>query len=77
MTNPQLPSRSANAPRTIVYGEIVTVTAVDTVTGICTLDAGDGSMLTEVLYLGRPPAAGDQVVLLTFSGISVVLGGSG
>jgi hypothetical protein len=76
MTNPQLPSQSANLPRAVVYGYMANVTAVDTITGVCTLDAGDGSVLSEVLYLGRAPTVGAQVVLFTFRGNSVVLGGA-
>ena len=75
--NPQIPSLSANLPRAIVYGYLVTVTARDTVTGVCTLDVGDGSVLTEVLYLGPAPIVGAQVVMLTFRGNTVVLGGTG
>lgn len=75
--NPQLTSAAANLPREIAYAYLVTVTAVDAVAGECTLDVGDGSTLTGVLFIGRTPVVGAQVVLFTFSDISVAVGGSG
>lgn len=77
MTNPQLPSTSANLPREVMYGELATVTAVDAVAGECALDVGDDSELTGVLFLGPKPVVGAQVLLINFSDISVVLGGTG
>lgn len=76
MTDPQTTSSAANRDRDIVRGTLATVTAVDTITGICSIDDGSG-ILTEVLYLGPAPKIGAQVTYLMFRTTSVVLGGTG
>ena len=70
-------SPAANLPRELVHGWIGTVTTVDTVTGVCSVDPGDGQPLNEVLYLGPAPKVGAQVALFTFQDTAVALGGTG
>lgn len=70
-------SPAANLPRSVAHAWIATVTSVDTITGVCSVDTGDGAVLDEVLYLGAAPKVGAQVVLFMFQRISVVLGGTG
>lgn len=70
-------SPAANLPHNTARGYLANVTSVDTVTGVCSIDTGDGDVLTEVLYLGAAPKVGAQIVLLTFGATSVVLGGTG
>lgn len=78
MTNPAMAtSAAANAPLSAVIGAIATVTTVDTVTGVCSVDPGDGDIVDELLYLGAAPKVGAQVVLLTFRLTAIVLGGTG
>lgn len=77
MTDPQRSSRSANTAHAITYGYLGTATAVDTVTGVCSVDPGDGNPISEVLYLGAAPKVGAQVAVLIFRNACVVLGGTG
>lgn len=77
MTHPLADVAKAAADPLPVRAYLATVTAVDTVTGVVTIDVGDGAPLAGILYLGRPPAVGRQVLYLTFRRNGVVLGGDG
>lgn len=52
------------------------ITAVDTVTGTCSIDIGDGQPLTQIIYVGRPVVVGQQALLITFRRNAVVIGGT-
>ena len=56
---------------------LVLCTAVDLVTGTCTVDSpdGGGDTLTEVQYIGAPPTVGAMVIYSTFDKHGIVIGG--
>jgi hypothetical protein len=59
-------------------GYVVTVTAVDTATGTCTVDPGDGDPVADVPYYAGTPGVGEVLVALLFDDLLVVpAGGSG
>lgn len=58
-----------------VRAYMATVTAVDTVTGTCTITVDAGAPLAGIIYVGPAPIVGRQVVYLTFRRTAVVLGG--
>lgn len=75
MTNPLTLAIRAGAEPRPMRGYLATCTAVDTTTALCAVDTGDGVPLTGILYLGRPPQVGRQVLYVTFNRTAVVLGG--
>lgn len=77
MTDPFEDLGGAIAEQFPVRCYLASVTAVDTVTGMCSVDIGDGSPLTDVLYIGRPVRVGAQVLFMTFRRNAIVLGGDG
>jgi hypothetical protein len=52
------------------------ITAVNTTTGECDIDIGDGAPLPGVIYIGRPVVVGQQALLITFRRNAVVIGGT-
>ncbi len=58
-----------------VRAYMATVTAVDTVTGTCTITVDTGPALAGIIYVGPAPIVGRQVVYMTFRRTAVVLGG--
>ena len=77
MTSPFIDVARAAADPFPVRCYLATVTAVDTVTGECSVDIGDGDPLADVVYLGPAVKVGAQVLLVTFRRNAVVLGGTG
>lgn len=77
MTSPLVDVARAAAEQFPVRAYLATVTAVNTVTGECSVDTGDGNPVTDLLYLGPAVTVGAQVLLLTFRRSAVVLGGTG
>lgn len=77
MTSPLVDVVKAGAEPFPMRGYLATVTAVDTVTGECSVDVGDGNPLTGLIYLGPAVKVGAQVLLVTFRRNAVVLGGTG
>ena len=76
MTNPLTDLARAAGEPFPVRCYLGTITAVDTTTGECSIDIGDGDSLTGVVYLGRPVVVGQQALLITFRRNAVVLGGT-
>jgi hypothetical protein len=60
-----------------VRGLIVMINAVDTTSGTCTVDAGDGGgVLDGCPYYGATPIVGDLAVGLRFDNMIVIVGGN-
>lgn len=77
MKDPLIEVAEAAAEQFPVRCYFANVTAVDSIAGECTIDIGDGDLLTNVVYLGPAVKVGAQVLYITFRRDAVVLGGTG
>lgn len=76
MTSPLAAVARAAAEPFPVRAYMGTVTAVDPVAGVCSIDVGDGAPIDDVIYVGLDVVVGAQAVLITFRRNAVVMGGT-